>query len=65
VAPKSAMSFHQLVPTRSIEPRAFVPAYAATIGDVVMSVPFVEIDDLVGVRVHAERITVGTFLAFS
>jgi hypothetical protein len=40
-------------------------AYAATIGDVVMSVPFVEIDDLVGVRVHAERITVGTFLAFS
>jgi hypothetical protein len=50
---------------KSIEPRAFVPAYEATIGDIVMSVPFVEIHDLVGVGVHAERITVGTFLAFS
>jgi hypothetical protein len=28
-------------------------------------VPFVEIDDLVGVRIHAERITVGTFLVLS
>jgi hypothetical protein len=37
----------------------------SVIGDVVMSVPFAEVDDLIGVRVHAERITVGTFCAFS
>lgn len=49
----------------SIEPPAFVPAYSATVGYVVMSMPFVEVDDLIGVRVHAERITVGTFLAVS